>query len=374
MVHEWHAPMIARTALFALAVFAFGCSKPQTPVQLHASIGAKSAVVESSAIAVSTDKPATTANSIDPSEFAQVVSDGRSMFVVLSAAPEHERWAKGAPSLVSKGNPVVARREVDQTLLPKAMIRLTGRSMRLEGTAGEVCRGTLAEPMLLSRVEPHFGERSHWNGEEEDENGVKIPAFTDDRVAEIAWDMTTDGKLLVAELVGTTGDCQDALFARAAELPVLPTVAARRPSASLTMQAMDAFRKLPAYETIEKTYRSSSQATPSVSWTESPSADVSMYEFSTGKGTFLWVSAFGGEACSEFSGQMNVLWKVSGTNAKKFEFSVVYEGDADFSPRMLLQLPGDEVPSLLGRESILRKDTKVYDVQDLHVPFLDCPC
>lgn len=373
MVHERHAPMLARTALFALAAFAFGCSKPQTPVELHEATGVKSVVVESPS-AVSTDKPETMAGQIDSSEFAHVVTEGRSTFVVLSADPQHEQWAQGAPALVSKGSPVVVRREVDQTLLPKAMTRLAGRSMRLVGTAGEVCRGTLAAPVLLSRVEPHFGERGRWSGDDEDENGVKIPAPSDERVAEIAWDMANDGKLLVAELVGTTGDCRDALFARAADLPALTPVAARAPSASLTAQAMDAFRKLPAYEAIEKSYRSSSQATPSVSWTESQNADVTMHEFSTGKGTFLWVSAFGGEACSEFSGQMSVLWKVSGTNAKKFEFSVVYEGDAEFSPRMLLQLPGDEAPSLLGRESILRKDTKVYGVQDLHVPFLDCPC
>ncbi len=373
MVHERHAPMLARTALFALVALAFGCSKPQTPVQLHEAPGVKSVVVESPAM-VSPDKPEMPNGQLDSSEFAHVVTDGRSTFVVLSADPAHEQWATSAPTLVSKGSPVVVRREVDQTLLPKTMLRLAGRSMRLVGATGEVCRGTLAAPVLLSRVEPHFGERARWNGEEEDENGLKIPALSDERLAEFAWDMTSDGKLLVAELVGTTGDCRDALFARAADLPALATATARRPAAALAMQAMAAFRKLSAYEAIEKTYRSSSQASPSGSWTESQNADVSMAEFSTGKATFLWVSAFGGEGCSEFYGQMNVLWKVSGTNAKKFEFSVVYEGDADFSPRLLMQLPGDEAPSLLGPESILRKDTKVYGVQDLHVPFLDCPC
>ncbi len=365
--------MLARTALFVLTTLVLGCSKPQTPVQLQGSSSAKSVVVESSST-VSTDKPEATPGQIDPSEFAHVVSDHGSTFVVLSADSEHERWALGAPTLVSKDSPVVVRREVDQTLLPKAMLRLAGRSMRIFGTAGEVCRGTLAAPAFLSRAEPHFGEREHWSGDEEDENGLKIPAFSDERIAEIAWDMTSDGKLLVAELVGTTGDCQDALFARATDLPALATAAARRPSVSLTAQAMAALRKLPAYEAIEKSYRSSSQATSSVSWTESQNAEVSMYEFSTGKATFLWVSAFGGEVCSEFSGRMNVLWKVKGTNAKTFEFSVLYEGDAEFNPRMLVRLPGDETPSLLGRESILRKDTKVYGVQDLHVPFFDCPC
>jgi hypothetical protein len=38
------------------------------------------------------------------------------------------------------------------------------------------------------------------------------------------------------------------------------------------------------------------------------------------------------------------------------------------------QLPGVTGPAFVGRESLLRKDTKGYEVEDLHVPFLDCPC
>jgi len=372
MGHEWRVIMLARNALFTLVACAFGCSKPQTAVHLHEPAQTHTVVVDSPS--VSDDKPTTTPGQIEPAEFAPVIRQNGSTFVVLSNEPDHERLAKGAPSLVSKGSPVVARRDVDQTLLLKEMKQLVGRSMRLIGAAGEVCRGTLATPILLSRVEPHFGERQHWSGEEEDENGVKIPALSDERVAEIAWDMATDGKVLVAELVKTTGDCRDARFARGADLPALATTAARRPSESLTVQAMAALRKLPAYERIEQAYRGSSQSTPSTSWTASPNAAVNMHEFVTDKAMFLWVSASGGEACSDFYGRMSVLWKVSGTNAKKFDFEVLYEGEAEFSPELLVRLPGDDVPSLVGRESILRKDTKVYEFEELHVPFLDCPC
>lgn len=337
------------------------------------------------------DSPDVLPGQTNPAEFAHVVNERGATLVVLSAAPDHEHWAKGAPSLASKESPVVARREVDQSLLPKAMTRLTGRSMRLVGASGEVCRGTLAEPFLLSRVEPHFGERQRWDGEEQ-EDGSKTPALSDEHVAQIAWDLAGDGKLLVAELVETNGDCRDARFARAADLPALSTTAAHRPSASLVAQAMKALSKMPAYEANEKAYRASSQAKPSTSWIESQYGDVSLYEFSMGKATYVWMSASAGEVCSDFSAQMKVLWKVSGTNAKKLgfgakgangdpkpqmlelEFEVLYEGEAEFTPEMLVQLPGDAAPSLLGRESLLRKDTKVYEVEELHVPFLDCPC
>lgn len=323
--------------------------------------------------APSVDKPESVPGQIDPAVFAHVVKESGDMYVVLSAAPAHERWAKGAPSLMSKDSPVVVRRDVDTSLLPKAINGFAGRSMRLFGAKGEVCHGKLAQPFLMSRVEPHFGERSRWEGEEQDD-GTKTPALSNDEVAQIGWDLDSNGKLLVAELVETTGDCQDARFARAADLPALATTAGRSPSPSLSKQALAALEKLPAYEVNEKAYRSSNQAMPSKSWIESQNASLDLVEFSTGKATYVWASASGGEVCSDFSATLNVLWKVSGTNAKNFEFEVVYEREGEFSPLMLLQLPGDAGPSLLGVESLLRKETKVYEVEDLHVPFLDCPC
>jgi len=371
MLHERRVAMFARSALFALVPVASGCSKPQTPVQLHELTNTKPVAIE--APITPADKIEALPGQTNPAEFAHVVNERGTTLVVLSESPDSDHWAKGAPSLESKESPVVVRRDVDQSLLPKAMTRFTGRSMRLVGAAGEVCRGTLAEPFLLSRVEPHFGERQRWDGEEQ-EDGTKTPALSEERVAQIAWDLAGESKLLVAELVETNGDCSDARFARAADLPALPVTAGRRPSASLVAQAMTALKKMPAYAANEKAYRASTQAKPSTSWIDSQYGDVSMYEFSTGKATYVWASASAGEVCSDFSAQMKVLWKVSGTNAKKLEFEVLYEGEAEFTPEMLVQLPGDAAPSLLGRESLLRKDTKVYEVEDLHVPFLDCPC
>lgn len=362
--------MFHRFALAIVAVVLSSCSKPQTAVQLQDPAASKGAAVE----VVSEDKlTSTPSKEASASQFLQIVQEGGSTYVVISAEPESERWSKGAPSLMSKGSPIIMERAVEESLLPKPLASFKGRSMRVFGASGEVCRGTLSAPSLLGRVEPHFGERQRWDGEE-DENGNKSPALSDDRVAALAWDLTTDGKLLVAELVETTGDCQDALFARAADLPTLATTAWRRPSAGLAAQAMSAFRALPGYKEIDTSYRASQQKTSSESWTESQSADVTQVEFSTGKATYVWMSASAGEVCSDFSGRMNVLWKVSGTNAKTFAFEVVYQGEAEFSPDALVQIPGDDAPSLLGRESILRKDTKGYTVKDLHAPFLDCPC
>ena len=364
--------MFARTALFALVVAFVGCSKSQAPVQLHEPSAGKNPPVEVAVAVV--EKTELAPGQADPAEFAHIVHADGSEFVVLSASPDADHWAKGNPTLVSRESPVIVRKDVEMAQLPKAMSRLEGRSMGLVGATGEVCRGTLGRPFLMSRVEPHFGERSRWEGEE-DENGVKAPALTDERVAEIAWEMTGgEGKILVAELENTTGDCQDARFARATDLPGLPTTAPRAPAASLAIQAKEAFRKLPAYQTIEKSYRESNHATASVAWSESVGADVTMLEFATGKTTYLWVAATGGEVCSDFLGRMNVLWKVKGTNAKKFEFEVIYQGEEEFTPRVLVQLPGDSGPSLVGQESMLRKDQKVYGYEDLHVPFLDCPC
>lgn len=364
--------MLARTALFALALAFAGCSKSQAPVQLHEPSVTRNVTIETPVVV--SEVPELAPGHVDPAEFAHVVSADGAEFIVLASKPDVEKWAKGSANLVSRDSPVVVRRDVDMAQIPKALSRFEGRTMRLVGVAGEVCRGTLGRPFLLSRVEPHFGERSRWDGEE-DENGVKGPALPDAQVAQTAWEMTGDeGKILVAELQASSGDCQDARFARAVDLPALPLTAARAPAIALAAQAKEAFRKLPAYDAIEKSYRASNQATPKVAWSETVGADVTMLEFSTGKATYLWVAASGGEVCSDFMGRMNVLWKVSGTNAKKFEFEVIYEGEDEFTPNSLVHLPGDAAPSLLGRESLLRKDQKVYGVEDLHVPFLDCPC
>jgi hypothetical protein len=364
--------MLARTALFALALAFVGCSKSQAPVQLHEPSVIRNVTIETPV--APSEAPALPSGQVDPAEFAHIVYADGSEFIVLSAKPDVEKWAMGSANLVSRESPIVVRRDVDLAQVPKALGRFEGRTMRLVGAMGEVCRGTLGRPFLLSRVEPHFGERSRWEGEE-DENGVKGPALPDPQVAQTAWEMTGDeGKLLVAELQDSTGDCQDARFARSVDLPALPLTAARTPAVALATQAKEAFRKLPAYEAIEKSYRASNHVTPNVAWTESPGADVTMLEFATGKTTYLWVAASGGEVCSDFLGRMSVLWKVSGTNAKKFEFEVIYEGEDEFSPNSLVHLPGDQAPALLGRESMLRKDQKVYGIENLHVPFFDCPC
>lgn len=369
MLHECSPVMFHRFALAIVAVVLSSCSKPQTAVQLQDPVASKAAAVE----VVSEDKLISTpSKELAASQFLHIVHEQGSTYVVISAEPE-DRWSKGVPSLMSKDGAVVMERAVEESLLPKALSSFRGRSMRVFGASGEVCRGTLSAPSLLGRLIPHFGERQRWDGEE-DENGNKSPALSDDRVAELAWDMTTDGKQLVAELVETSGDCQHALFARAADLPELATIAPRPPATGLATQAMSAFRALPGYKEMDASYQASKKTPSSESWTESQSADVTRIEFATGNARYVWISASAGEVCSEFMGRMNVLWKVTGTNAKNFTFEVVYQGDADFSPLTLVQIPGDEGPSLVGRESILRKDTKGYDVEDLHVPFLDCPC
>jgi hypothetical protein len=370
MLHEWHPVMFARIAFLALVLGAAGCSKPQTPVQLHESVGTPAAVVEPTPAPV--DIPSAPTSEPDPTEFAHVVVEQGTAYVVLSAEPDEAHWAKGAPRLVANASPVVIQRDVDRAALPKSMTRHLGRGMRLAGPSGEVCRGTLGAPTILGRVEPHFGERQRWGGEEID--GVMTPPWSEERIAEEAWSMSAGGQVLVAELVDASGDCRDALFARALDLPVLATSAARRPSATLSARAKAELRKLPAYGALEEAYRKSTVATPSLRWTETEDAIVDVHEFSTDMATFVWLSASGGQPCSDFSGRIDVLWKVIGTNAKDLRFEVLYAGEAEFSPEMLLQQPGEKNPSFVGRESILRKGPDGYAVDSLHVPFLDCPC
>ena len=101
---------------------------------------------------------------------------------------------------------------------------------------------------------------------------------------------------------------------------------------------------------------------------------MTVREFATDASMYVWVSASGGQPCSDFSGRIDVLWKVSGTNAKQLDFEIIYQGEAEFDPQLLAHVPGEKFPSFVGRESTLRKGSSGYAVDGLHVPFLDCPC
>jgi len=198
-------------SFLGILVALVGCSKPETVVRIPVPAELKATPVaptlaapahaEPAAEAQATDtKMAALPEELDPSIFSHVISQNGKIFVVLNYSPE-ESWGAGNPQLISDESPVVTRREIVDANLPGSLARRVGAPMHLFGAKGMVCHGKLGQLAMIGRVEPHFGERTRWQGGEEDENGIAQPPMTADEIAADAWQMSEMGIVLAAELI-----------------------------------------------------------------------------------------------------------------------------------------------------------------------------
>jgi len=372
-------------SFLGILVALVGCSKPETVVRIPVPAELKATPVaptlaapahaEPAAEAQATDtKMAALPEELDPSIFSHVISQNGKIFVVLNYSPE-ESWGAGNPQLISDESPVVTRREIVDANLPGSLARRVGAPMHLFGAKGMVCHGKLGQLAMIGRVEPHFGERTRWQGGEEDENGIAQPPMTADEIAADAWQMSEMGIVLAAELIDVKGDCKSALFARSSALPAPGTFAARRAPSALATRAIEELHALERYAEIDAYYRESSAVVEGQAWEDIGSANTEVKLFQSRSGSYVYVSAYAGEPCSDFEGRLEALWKVEG-QGKDARFSKIYEGAGsdEFAPTALVELDADGSPTLLGVESSLRKHPEGFGVRALHVPFLDCRC
>jgi len=357
-----------------LALGVVGCSKRETvvPVPVGNTTGGEGAVIVSRAPAPAPEAPSSQddAASRDLDRFSHVFHHGDRAYVVLAQVTE-DSWGRGAPSLVSVESPVVVRRDVDVVALPRALARRSGGSVRLVGASGVVCQGVIGPMSIVGRFEPHFGTRQDWEGKNHDigEPDAPLPI---EQVASQAWDESVAGRVLAAEVISTTGDCKRALYARAASLSA-PAVIAESPAPpALADKAVEALRRLPSYATVEQNYRQSSSGGPGRWEIENGSTDVTFFR---GKdASYVWVSAYGGEACSDFDAHMVALWKVEGAGTPRPTFTLLHEGTDDLLPVGVTDIDGDGSVELLGHERILRRGSDGYATDSLAVPSFDCPC
>jgi hypothetical protein len=357
-----------------LALGVVGCSKRDTLVPAPASntTGGEGAVVVTRAPAPAPKAPPSQddVSSLDLDRFSHVFHHGDRAYVVLAQVTQ-DSWGRGAPSLVSTESPVTVRRDVDVAALPAALARRAGRSVRLIGPSGVVCQGVIGPMSLVGRFEPHFGTRQDWEGKNHDigEPDAPLPVA---HVATEAWDESVAGRVLAAEVISTTGDCKRALFARAASLPA-PAIIAQQPAPhGLAGKAVDALRRLPSYATIEQNYRQSSSGGPGRWEVENGSTDVTF--FGGKNASYVWVSAQGGEVCSDFNAHLVALWKVEGEGTARPTFTLLHEGTEDLLPVGVTDIDGDGSVELIGHERLLRRGSEGHAIDSLAVPSFVCPC
>lgn len=359
-------------AALLLVVSAVGCSKREALVKIPS--------VEPSAVVSPAPAPSAPApekvpgmpDEIDPSLFAHVLVEHGKTYVILDASPDVDRWAQGAPTLVSDEYPVITRREIVPTTLPASLVRRIGTPVRVYGPQGAVCEGKLGPISLISRVEPEYNVRQQWKGEDYD--GTPIPPANAEQIAEEAWSMAEGGRSLVAELGDVQGDCKDAMFARDRDLPQARPFTVKDAPVALATRAAAEMRNLAGYAEIDEIYQGSSIQTPDVPWEQHNGATPTVKVFSGEGATYVWLDADAGEVCSEFRGKLTALWKLEGGSAKDAAFMKLYEGADDFLPSTLVHLDRDRSPSLLGHQSVLRKGPNGFAVRSVSVPYFLCPC
>ena len=306
--------------------------------------------------------------------YAPVVTAG-GQYVVISSQPADD-WALGPTELVSDGSPVVVRRAVNVQALSGEVKARLGAPVRLFGDHGVVCTAKLADPALLGRTEPHFGTRQHWAGEFPDE--VTGPMSTAE-VAESAWELAADGRLLVARAVPIEGRCEGATWARSATLDAPAVTKVETPAPKLRARALAEFRALPRHREIQQELREHEPLAKSY-WDEFDGAapTVSIIHPANGKRALIVISATAGIGCGDFFGRLGAVFEV--TDPATFPtFQLVTDSllDGTFepaSPHAAADLDGDGKLELLVEEGWLGPMSSGATRHGLRVPFLDCPC
>jgi hypothetical protein len=230
--------------------------------------------------------------------FAHVLEAGGFYAVVASHKPK-AAWEQGKPTLVEIGPPTIAVAGVKVTELPADVAALRGKKLRLMRAGGVACEGAIDGFAVVGRVVASSFAEMEWRGQ----NGE--PAWTADAVAADAW--TIAEKHLAARIVPESGDCKGALWAHDAAEPA-PVAATPRPAGeALKKSALDAFRALPVYATLQKSYGQKSR------WEDAGQKPPEVEEWSVGARNFVSVTAnvYTG-SCAEFSGEATGIWEVSG--------------------------------------------------------------
>jgi hypothetical protein len=264
---------------------------------------------------------------------------------------------KGKPSLVKEAGSASfrARAQLDRSSLEPAAAGLLGKKVTVYGRDGAVCETKLGGASLVAGLTPHFGTAAVWRGED------GSTPLSDDEIAGEVWG---GGRTV---LVADAGRCKVGLFAR-----VAAPVVAFEPVDDLALagRVKAAFRKLPAWESTQKSF---GEAGGQGSWDEGDESavHVAIVRHPQSGKTWAVVHASGGNPCSEFGAEMSVVLEQVGSGWKDrsaavvepFEPSAAFDLDGDGKPEFVapLRLVGDRGD---GFESLL----------DFAYPDHDCPC
>jgi len=189
-----------------------------------------------------------------PPTFSFVIDAGGPHAVLAPSVPES--WGVG-PIMHAEGDfLIVARQDVDPSALPADLASREGDAMTVYGADGRACAARLGTFSLVRRA--YLDEESELDEAELEAGlGANDEPRTKDEIAEEAWDVAADAApgrtMLVAKLDGLTG-CDRPTWAHATRTPPALSFVPARDAAVNGATALEAFRALASYRTIQSTY------------------------------------------------------------------------------------------------------------------------
>ncbi|MBK9035425.1 MAG: nuclear transport factor 2 family protein [Myxococcales bacterium] len=170
-----------------------------------------------------------------------------------------------------------------------------GRALAVYTADGRQCAAAVGTLRLLGGGTPHFGEVQEWDGD---------PSISPDgRVwsqPERARAVYAMGELYLIGELAITGDCVPAYATAATAQAVAGTIAPD--DAARTAAAVAAFRRLPAYVELQKSFADDFEGKGP--WAPSPTVRA----YQVGARRYLVVTASEGSGCGDFEGRLAAVF------------------------------------------------------------------
>lgn len=247
-----------------------------------------------------------------------------------------------------------------------------GRAVELYASGTRTCAGKVVDLHVVGRVTPHFGAVQTWHDD----------GLTPQQEADAAWEMASEGRLLVARVDAKADGCKGASWARAADAPAPTTLQpmAKVP-AWLAAAALKHTRGLPGYRAIQKGWRSEARDVKGAHWDRhgDASPEVQAFARADGQPAVVLVTMRAGHGCGDFFGSFWAAYTVEGNTLKRITDPDT-PGDLDFVHGdafvAVVDADGDGRWELVSRERLHRQDAAgvLREVLRLPYPYYDCPC
>lgn len=250
-----------------------------------------------------------------------------------------------------------------------------GRALRVFSAAGESCIATGGKVMGIAQALPHFSEFGRWERD-------KVPTS---KRAKIIAEMGGPQFALEIETVGA--DCGWLVLGQAATQPA-PEVAVETADDTAIRLALEAFRKLPQYQSEQRgldDFRKelsnrAAKPPPQEAWIEYTPVTTSQKSFRLGKEHYVWLSYNAGPGCAGWEGGLAMLFRVElGAAPKATPVPPPNQGSYPTGKLdMLVDTQRDGRVELLlrptfsaGRELL---DERLQPTEALRFVNFDCPC